>query len=40
MFSFTNTVSAVPEPETLALMLTGVGMVGAVARRRRTAKAA
>lgn len=31
------TVSAVPEPETLAMLLSGLGMVGWIARRRRQA---
>jgi hypothetical protein len=29
-------VTAVPEPETYALMLAGLGVVGFVARRRKT----
>ena len=33
-FSFTNTVNAVPEPETYAMLLAGLGLLGAVARRR------
>jgi hypothetical protein len=41
-FSFTNTrsvpvVPGIPEPETYALMLAGLGVLGAVARRRKAA---
>lgn len=32
----TVTVTAVPEPETYAMLLAGLGLVGAVSRRRRT----
>jgi hypothetical protein len=32
----TSTVPAVPEPETYALMLAGLGLMGMLARRRRT----
>ena len=32
---FSTVVSAVPEPETLALMLSGVAVLGSLARRRR-----
>jgi hypothetical protein len=40
-FSFTNvtSVNAVPEPETLALMLAGLGLVGTIARRRKANQA-
>lgn len=31
------TVSAVPEPEFYAMLLAGLGIIGAVARRRKTA---
>ena len=34
MFSFTN-VSAVPEPETYAMLLVGLGLVGFTLRRRK-----
>ncbi len=30
-------VTAVPEPETYAMLLAGLGLVGAIARRRKTA---
>ena len=33
-------VTAVPEPETYAMMLAGLGLIGAIARRRNKAKAA
>lgn len=36
-FGGTLTISPVPEPETYALMLSGLGVLGAVARRRRSA---
>lgn len=35
----TMTVTAVPEPESWLMMLAGVGLLGAVAHRRRTARA-
>jgi hypothetical protein len=34
-----GTVSAVPEPETLAMMLAGMGLMGAVVRRRKAQQA-
>jgi len=36
-YSGTLNVTAVPEPETVALMLAGLGVMGFVARRRRAA---
>jgi hypothetical protein len=36
-FSFTNVSNPVPEPETYALMLAGLGLMGFVARRRKAA---
>ncbi|MDD5481180.1 FxDxF family PEP-CTERM protein, partial [Rhodoferax sp.] len=33
------TVAAVPEPETYAMLLAGLGMLGAVARRRKQPQA-
>ncbi|WP_342617528.1 PEP-CTERM sorting domain-containing protein [Rhodoferax sp. GW822-FHT02A01] len=32
-----GTVAAVPEPETLAMLLAGIGMIGSIARRRNRA---
>lgn len=37
---FNFNVTAVPEPETYALMLAGLGLLGAVARRRKAKQAA
>jgi hypothetical protein len=37
--AFNVSVQAVPEPETYALMLAGLGMVGAIARRRKAKQA-
>ena len=34
-FSLSGTVSAVPEPETFAMLLAGLGVLGAVARRHK-----
>jgi hypothetical protein len=34
------TVSAVPEPATYGMLLAGLGLVGAVARRRSTSRGA
>jgi hypothetical protein len=38
MFSFTNIQNAVPEPSTYALMFAGLGVVGFLARRRKSAQ--
>lgn len=35
-----NSIAAVPEPETLAMLLAGLGLVGMVVRRRNKAEAA
>ena len=34
-FSFTNTIAAVPEPETYAMLLAGLGLLGFAARRKK-----
>ena len=36
--TLTQSIVAVPEPETYAMLLAGLGLVGAVARRRRQAE--
>jgi hypothetical protein len=33
--TFTNPIAAVPEPETYAMLLAGLGLIGSIARRRR-----
>lgn len=38
-FTQSNVVSAVPEPETYAMMLAGLGLMGAIARRRKAKQA-
>jgi hypothetical protein len=35
--TYTYDVAAVPEPETYAMLLAGLGLVGAIARRRKSA---
>jgi hypothetical protein len=37
IFTLVPTVSAVPEPETMAMLLAGLGLVGSIAGRRRRA---
>ncbi|MEG1324253.1 MAG: FxDxF family PEP-CTERM protein, partial [Janthinobacterium sp.] len=36
--TFASPVAAVPEPETYAMMLAGLGLVGFMARRRKAGK--
>mgnify|MGYP000858841330 CR=1 FL=1 len=36
-FVFTNVVTAVPEPETYAMLLAGLGLIGFIAGRRKEA---
>lgn len=38
--SYITPISAVPEPETYALLLAGLGLIGSVARKRKLGKAA
>ncbi len=38
--AFTRTVTAVPEPETYGMLLAGLGVMGAIARRRKVRQAA
>ncbi len=33
--SYSNTVAAIPEPESYAMLLVGLGVIGAIARRGR-----
>ncbi len=39
MMFFVNHISAVPEPETYAMLLAGLGLVGTIVRRRKITKA-
>ncbi|MBK9444109.1 MAG: PEPxxWA-CTERM sorting domain-containing protein [Comamonadaceae bacterium] len=36
--STTSALSLVPEPETYAMLLAGLGLIGTIARRRRAAQ--